>query len=275
MFHVGLKRMVAEFLPGAGDPRGRGLSPGFRPWGVGACVTVAVDADCRRGPGPVGEVLQVLARHRLTVVFAVAAAWLEKYPEIHRDIAAAGHEVMNEAGGHPVRGLESAVAVRVANPAIFRGEILRGHRLIVDRLGVVPVSFRPAGAMDLPSGVLYDLLAGPGYRCVASTVAVADRHRGLYHPVRANLWEFPATACPRHPGAAWGASHDGDAGDAASGEEILAEGLASAAYLNLRINPAADGAPAAAGHFLARLASEPGVRVACYRDLVPSDGRTP
>lgn len=89
--------------------------------------------------GPDGDftprILEVLRAHRAKATFFVVGKQVEYYPEVLRQVAAAGHEIGSHTYSHPrLSGLSDAR---------LRSELARTADLIRSVCGVAPVYFRP------------------------------------------------------------------------------------------------------------------------------------
>lgn len=118
---------------------------------VAAVVATEADVAIRHVPvsskvialtfddGPDGEftprILEVLRAHRAKATFFVVGKQVEYYPDILRQIAAAGHEIGSHTYTHP--RLSSISAERL------RSELARTADLIRATCGATPVCFRP------------------------------------------------------------------------------------------------------------------------------------
>jgi len=106
------------------------------------------------GPDPVytPQVLRVLADHGVTATFSMVGQNVASHPEIAREVADAGHEIVNHTWSHPDMASLGAHAMR--------DEIARATDQIHVATGRRPVMFRaPFGAWSPP---LLDYCAAQG-----------------------------------------------------------------------------------------------------------------
>jgi peptidoglycan/xylan/chitin deacetylase (PgdA/CDA1 family) len=97
------------------------------------------------GPNPVytPQILRLLAKYRVTASFSMIGAQVDQYPAMAREVAAAGHEIMNHTWQHlNLPALPAAAA---------RAQIDRATEAIHRVTGRVPSCFRaPYGAWSRP-----------------------------------------------------------------------------------------------------------------------------
>jgi peptidoglycan/xylan/chitin deacetylase (PgdA/CDA1 family)/sulfur carrier protein ThiS len=93
------------------------------------------------GPSPVytSRILQVLRRFDVKATFFMLGYLADRYPDLARKVAAAGHAVGNHTMNHP----QSKPFARLPLHQM-EGQIEEGHRTLV-KLGIDPVAFRPPG----------------------------------------------------------------------------------------------------------------------------------
>lgn len=96
---------------------------------------VAVSFDATWGADQTPKLLEVLAKNEVRATFFLCGLWLEKYPEMVKAIARAGHEIGNHTHTHPHLN-------NMAKEEIAR-ELLQTHRLIHELTGQTATLFRP------------------------------------------------------------------------------------------------------------------------------------
>lgn len=57
--------------------------------------------DAAWGNEDTGQLIQILGEHNIQATFFVVGEWVDKYPESVKQLADAGHEVMNHSSTHP------------------------------------------------------------------------------------------------------------------------------------------------------------------------------
>lgn len=62
---------------------------------------LAISFDAAWGADYTRELLRILKEHRVKTTFFLTGIWVEKYPEMVREIAAQGHEIGNHTTTHP------------------------------------------------------------------------------------------------------------------------------------------------------------------------------
>lgn len=96
---------------------------------------VAVSFDAVWGADQTPKLLEIMAKNNVRTTFFLSGFWLEKYPEMVKEIARAGHEIGNHTYTHP--HLNSLPKEKIAD------ELLRTHRLIQELTGQTATLFRP------------------------------------------------------------------------------------------------------------------------------------
>lgn len=93
------------------------------------------------GPSPVytSQILRLLHRYRITAAFSMIGINVQANPGVARDVAHAGHMIVNHTWSHPDLALMSSTAIR--------DEMIRGTDAIHRATGRLPHMFRaPYGA---------------------------------------------------------------------------------------------------------------------------------
>ncbi|MGI6130091.1 MAG: polysaccharide deacetylase family protein [bacterium] len=62
---------------------------------------VAISFDAAWGADKTPQILSILKQYNVKTTFFLVDFWMEKYPEVTKQIAAAGHEVENHSATHP------------------------------------------------------------------------------------------------------------------------------------------------------------------------------
>jgi polysaccharide deacetylase family sporulation protein PdaB len=96
---------------------------------------VAISFDATWGADQTPKLLEILAKNQVRASFFLCGLWLEKYPEMVKAIARAGHEIGNHTYTHPHLN-------KMAKEEIAR-ELLKTHRLIQELTGQTATLFRP------------------------------------------------------------------------------------------------------------------------------------
>jgi polysaccharide deacetylase family protein (PEP-CTERM system associated) len=144
--------------------------------------------------------LDLLAAHQARATFFVLGWVAERYPDLVRAIAAAGHEVASHGYAHEM--------VTDQTPDAFRRDVRRAKRLLEDITGGAVLGYR-APSFTITKTTLWALpiLVEEGYRYDSSIVPIVHDRYGLpgapAHPhamatTGGSLWEVPpstATLC--------------------------------------------------------------------------------
>ncbi len=96
---------------------------------------IAFSFDASWGAQYTPLLLQILEENGIKTTFFLTGFWVEKYPEMVKEIFAAGHEIGNHTYSHPhLNSLE---------PAQIKVELLRVGHIIYELTGQQPLLFRP------------------------------------------------------------------------------------------------------------------------------------
>lgn len=162
-------------------------------------VVLSFDVEQERDARALPQVAGLLQRYRVPAAFACIGRWVERYTAEHRNLVAAGMEVVNHSHTHPNhpdlaphRRFDQLTAEEAER------EVRDCHDACRALLGVSPTGFRTPHFGVLHTPLVYQALERLGYRYSSSTNACATASRGGPFRVGA-LWEFPLTGCPRHP----------------------------------------------------------------------------
>ncbi len=96
---------------------------------------VAISFDAVWGADQTPKLLEIMAKNNVRTTFFLSGFWLEKYPEMAKAIARAGHEIGNHTYTHPHLN-------KLSKEEIAR-ELLRTHQLIRELTGQTATLFRP------------------------------------------------------------------------------------------------------------------------------------
>lgn len=96
---------------------------------------VAISFDAAWGADKTEELLRILEKYKVKTTFFLVDFWMEKYPEMTKKIAAAGHEIGNHSATHP--------HMAALSQAQIREELAATNKRIKDLTGQDPLLFRP------------------------------------------------------------------------------------------------------------------------------------
>ena len=224
--------------------------------GWGPFCVLSFDCDFPRDIEALPELVDLLDRYGVKASFACIGQWITAYPDEHRHLVAAGHELINHTQTHPnlyhpgydyarAPGLSRDYFNRIGAEA-RRGEIEACHATFAEVLGVEPVGYRSPHFGTLHVDDVYPVLAQLGYRFSSSLAAGLNVLQGRPFQVADGLWELPLSPCPRHPYGvfdSWhslaktGASH-GEAGALAGlFGELLGQVVRCGGLANIYLDP--------------------------------------
>ncbi|MDA1013056.1 MAG: DUF3473 domain-containing protein [Planctomycetota bacterium] len=138
------------------------------------------------------QVLELLQRHEVTATFFVLGWIAERWPELLRDIAEAGHEIASRGFYH--RALNDVCRSE------FQDELSRTRELIEDATGQRVIGFRMSDGWIKPKDSwLLDVLAAENYvydssLCPTFWQHAATPERDFVHQLKKSplpLWEYP------------------------------------------------------------------------------------
>ena len=140
----------------------------------------------------VARILDMLASRQTKATFFVLGWIAERYPELVRSIAAAGHEIASHGYGHQ--------RASDLSQAQFQVDIQRAKAILEDIADVEVRGYR-APSFSIGTGNLwaFDCLARAGYRYSSSVYPIRHDHYGMpdsprfAHPVSDGLIEIPVT----------------------------------------------------------------------------------
>jgi peptidoglycan-N-acetylglucosamine deacetylase len=177
--------------------------------GMEPCCTLSFDIDFPRDVEALPGVLDVLESRGVRASFACIGQWVRQFPQPHRALVAAGHEIINHSETHPNLYLPAYEYCRgddlnrqkfnEITPDERRQEIERGHATLVEILDYAPVGFRTPHFGALHVDDVYDMLADLGYTFSTSMKAANSPGGGVPYRLANGIWEFPISPCPLHP----------------------------------------------------------------------------
>lgn len=95
----------------------------------------AISFDAAWGNDDTHDLIGILEKYKVKTTFFVVGAWVDKYPESVKELAAAGHEIMNHSNTHP-HYTKLSVDKMIA-------ETEECNKKIEAITGVKPILFRP------------------------------------------------------------------------------------------------------------------------------------
>lgn len=168
--------------------------------GTGGSISLSFDVDYPEDAESLPEVCEFLDQLGLKASFAVIGRLVEAYPDQHRVVVRAGHEIINHTYSHPANELlHPHEHFDELSAQDQKDQILQCHRVCQDLLGVSPPGFRAPHFGNIQGRLFYETLAGLGYRFSSSLSSAASPAFGLPFSTGHGIWEFPVSCCPRHP----------------------------------------------------------------------------
>lgn len=168
-------------------------------YGLSLSFDVENEEDIRALP----DLLALLREQRWTASFAVIGEYVQRYPQAHRLLADAGHELINHTHRHPWHA-QLSPSRRFDRLVLseMREEIILCHNAICEVCGVEPIIFRAPHFGETHTREVYPLLRELGYAASTSEVSIRSPYGGLPYMLAgpaAPLWEIPLSTCPDHP----------------------------------------------------------------------------
>ena len=125
---------------------------------------LSLSFDAAWGADYTDDLLAILERAQVRATFFLVGFWVEKYPDVARSIAAAGHEIGNHSSTHP-----NFVTLTVEQ---ITHEVSRTHDIIKEATGLAPRLFRPPfGAY---SNRVVETITALGYHVVQWSIDSLD-----------------------------------------------------------------------------------------------------
>lgn len=141
------------------------------------------------------RILTLLESHRIKATFFVLGWVADRFPELVRDIDAAGHEVGSHSYWHRL--------VYHLTPDEFRDDLCRSRDLLQDTIGKPVTSYRtPSFSITARSLWALDILVEEGFTVDSSVfpihhhrcgISSAPREPYVHESEQGSLWEFPAS----------------------------------------------------------------------------------
>lgn len=136
---------------------------------------IAISFDASWGGSQTMEILDILDRYGIKTTFFLVGIWVDKYPELVKEISARGHEIGNHSDSHPKMSTLSDEKIRTELSGVSdKIEALTGKR---------PTLFRPPYG-DYNNKVV-TVSRAEGYECVQWSVDSLDwKNRGVEDMVK-------------------------------------------------------------------------------------------
>ncbi len=191
-----ITKFPATFVP----LHARWMRSRYRQMGLsrGVCV-LSFDNDYAEDNRAAAELLPLLNSFQIKATWAVIGMWVEKFPDLHRQIISAGHELINHTWSHP-----DSAELRSGDPRKFNemsneeleAEIARAHTVCIQTLNYEMKGFRsPHFRIHAKAA---KVLQKYGYRFTSEVPALETRTFGLPHESN-GLLELPLSNIPRRP----------------------------------------------------------------------------
>ncbi|APG62455.1 polysaccharide deacetylase [Sphingorhabdus lutea] len=165
---------------------------------VGAFETTISRADWHglecRVERNIHEILQLFSDHHVVATFFTLGWMAERYPNLMREIAAAGHEIASHGYDHQ--------RVFTMTPDQFIADLRKSRALIEDASQARVTGYRaPSFSIDARTPWAHEILADLGYDYSSSVAPIKHDHYGwpeaprfAFHPVEgSNFVEIPVT----------------------------------------------------------------------------------
>ena len=185
--------------------------------GHASCLLLSFDCDFPEDCQALPDVVAELGRHGVAASFACVGRWVDDYPDEHRAVVAAGHELLNHTWSHPelVNAPGRFVSHRSdLNPREWpelsaeeqRQEVERCHQVVGEVLSYEMRGFRAPHFGKVRVEAVYAWLEELGLTYSSSVLASRERCFGM--PVwEGGILEIPVTTCPQHPHSSFDSWH--------------------------------------------------------------------
>jgi peptidoglycan/xylan/chitin deacetylase (PgdA/CDA1 family) len=165
-----------------------------------AALTLSFDCDYSKDVGAFPRVCSQLGAHDIRASFAVVGLWVERYPDLHRGLVDAGHEIVNHTYSHPDNDeINPGRKFRLISREEKKEELVRAHEIIASVLGIECDGCRIPHFKNLFTPEIYGILAEMGYRYDSSTLMTGVESAGRPYLAEQGILELPLTTCPKHP----------------------------------------------------------------------------
>jgi polysaccharide deacetylase family protein (PEP-CTERM system associated) len=138
------------------------------------------------------RLLDMFEQHNVTATFFILGWVAERFPELIKKMAAAGHEIASHGYMHQRATAQTAEQ--------FKQDVESTRKLLQDLTGAAVVGYRaPSFSIDRSNEWAYDVLAEAGYQYSSSVYPVAHDHYGIPDAPRfkyqtpQGVWEIPLT----------------------------------------------------------------------------------
>ena len=174
-----------------------------------SCLLLSFDVDFPEDVDVLPQIVEQLEPLGVKASFAVVGRWVEDYPDEHRTVLDAGHELVNHSYSHPelvnvpgrfVSRRDDLNHRRWETLSIQEkaAEIAQCQQAVQDTLGVEMAGFRAPHFGNVDPRPLYPILRELGLSYSTSMLAPRGRHLGA--PVmEGDVVEIPVSTCPEHP----------------------------------------------------------------------------
>lgn len=157
-----------------------------------SCFTLSFDCDLEHDYEAMPLLLETLDKHSLKASFACIGKWIEKLPEIHKNIVDQGHEIINHSYTHPSNiHFHPQERFNQLSTNEREIEIAKADHTINDILGYKPIGFRTPHFGGAHTKDIYTILKRLGYKYSTSTIAIRTPDYGNPFLMNEGIWEFP------------------------------------------------------------------------------------
>ena len=171
-----------------------------RNWnGHRGCFTLSFDCDLEYDYEAMPLLLETLDKCCIKASFACVGKWVEKFPELHRQMVDQGHEIINHSYTHPSNiHLHPQERFNQLSTNEREIEITKADHIINGILGYKPIGFRTPHFGNSHTNDIYIILKKLGYKYSSSTIAIRTPHYGNPFLSNEGIWEFPLSVNPNN-----------------------------------------------------------------------------
>jgi len=161
--------------------------------------TLSFDCDLWEDYDAMPILLRALKKRSIQASFACIGRWIEKLPDIHKQMIEDGHEIVNHTLTHPENKYFNPDREFIELSYLEKQEeIVLFDETTWKTLGYKAVGFRTPHFGSNHSTDVYSILRNADYSYSSSQIAIESDKLGEPHRIN-TVWEFPLSIDPGNP----------------------------------------------------------------------------